>query len=256
MTPTFLAHPTHYTLPEFRAMLAGLKLGAWRPKFPTLHNTGAPSLKQWMAYGPTPQERWGASLNSYYKGLGWHAGPALVVCPDYVWNLCDLTKPGVSVSCWNSDTIGIEMVGDYDVGAVDQFASGEGAKVRDNAAAVLAVLAEKFAWGDLGSYQVGVEGLHFHRECVADHHSCPGSQVSKPDMLARIKAASTPSIPVAAVGDKPVSATVAPIDRVLEMQHRMDAIGNAVSAKETLTPAQESWFAKAEAHVVEFFSLD
>ena len=85
MTPTFIQHPTHYTLAEFRTMLAGVELGAWRPRFPTLHNTGVPSLKQWLAYGPTPQERWGASLNRYYEGLGWHAGPHLVVCPDYVW---------------------------------------------------------------------------------------------------------------------------------------------------------------------------
>jgi hypothetical protein len=70
MTPTFIQHPTHYTLAEFRTMLAGAQLGAWRPRFPTLHNTGVPSLKQWLAYGPTPQERWGASLNRYYEGMG------------------------------------------------------------------------------------------------------------------------------------------------------------------------------------------
>ena len=44
MTPTFIQHPTHYTLAEFRTMLAGVELGAWRPRFPTLHNTGVPSL--------------------------------------------------------------------------------------------------------------------------------------------------------------------------------------------------------------------
>jgi len=188
VTPTYLNPPVHYAVPEFRAMLAALKLGVWRPKFPTLHNTGAPSLAQWLAYGPTPQERWGASLNNYYRGLGWHAGPHLVVCPDYVWVLCNLTLPGVSVSCWNSETFGIEMVGDYDLGAQDQFNVGDGAKVRDNAASVLAALAEKFGWGDLNDYQIGARGLHFHRECVADHHSCPGAQVSKPDMLTRVAA--------------------------------------------------------------------
>ena len=106
-------------------MLAGVQLGAWRPQFPTLHNTGVPSLKQWLAYGPTPQERWGASLNRYYEGLGWHAGPHLVVCPDYVWVLCDLTKSGVSVSCWNSETFGIEMIGNYEVGG-DDFSAATG----------------------------------------------------------------------------------------------------------------------------------
>lgn len=186
MTATFLNPPVHYALPEFRAMLAALHLGVWRPQFPTLHNTGVPSLKQWLGYGPTPQERWGASLNRYYQGLGWHAGPHLVVCPDYVWALCDLTKSGVSVSCWNSETFGIEMVGNYEVGG-DEFSSGEGAKVRDNAAAVLAALAEKFEW-NLNFFTLGVRGLHFHKECVADRHACPGSQVAKSDMLARVAA--------------------------------------------------------------------
>jgi hypothetical protein len=187
MTPTFLNPPVHYALAEFGAMLAGLELGSWRPRFPTLHNTGVPSLKQWLAYGPTPQQRWGANLDRYYSGLGWHAGPHLVVCPDYVWTLCDLAKSGVSVSCWNSETFGIEMVGNYEVGG-DDFASGDGAKVRDNAAAVLAALSEKFGWGDLSEIAIGVRGLHFHHDCAADHHACPGSRVTKPDMLARIKA--------------------------------------------------------------------
>ena len=54
MTLTFLDPPVHYALPEFRVMLSALKLGDWRPRFPTLHNTGVPSLAQWLAYGPTP----------------------------------------------------------------------------------------------------------------------------------------------------------------------------------------------------------
>ena len=197
MTPTYLNPPVHYALGEFRTMLANLKMGEWRPKFPTLHNTGIPSLKQWLAMGTTPQERWGANLNSYYKGLGWHAGPALVVCPDYVWVLCNLTLPGVSVSCWNSETFGIEMVGNYEVGG-DDFSGGDGAKVRDNAAVVLAALAEKFAWDLTNFFTLGARGLHFHRECAADHHACPGSQVTKPDMLARMAALRGALGPIAA----------------------------------------------------------
>jgi Putative peptidoglycan binding domain/N-acetylmuramoyl-L-alanine amidase len=186
MTQTFLTPPIHYAIAEFRAHLAGLALGEWRPSFPTLHNTGVPSLAQWLAMGATPQERWAGNLNHYYEGMGWHAGPHLVVCPDYVWALCDLTKSGVSVSCWNSETFGIEMVGNYEVGG-DDFASGDGAKVRDNAAAVLAALNEKFRWGDLGDFALGARGLHFHHDCARDHHACPGSKVTKPDLLARIR---------------------------------------------------------------------
>lgn len=35
---TYLNPPVHYSVPEFRAMLAALKVGSWRPAFPTLHN--------------------------------------------------------------------------------------------------------------------------------------------------------------------------------------------------------------------------
>jgi len=156
------------------------------PKFPTLHNTGVPSLKQWEAYGPTPQERWGASLNSYYKKLGWHSGVHLVCCPNYIWYLCDLRQDGVSVSCWNRVTIGIECVGNYEVGG-DDWSVGDGAKVRDNAAWALAVLCQRFGWKP-EVYVVGQSGLHFHRECPADGHPCPGSKVLKSDMIARVNA--------------------------------------------------------------------
>ncbi len=178
---TYLAHPAHYAPEEFRALIQGLKFDkGWRPEFPTLHNTGVPSLKQWLNMGASPQERWGANLNAYYRRLGWHAGPHLVCCPSYIWNLCDLEADGVSVSCWNHVTVGIEMVGNYEVGG-DDFASGDGAKVRDNAVWVLACLCETFGW-------TISDVLHFHHECARDRHACPGSKVSKADIAERVNA--------------------------------------------------------------------
>jgi hypothetical protein len=32
-------------------------------------------------------------------------------------------------------------------------------------------------------------GLRFHRECVKDHHACPGKNVVQADMIARVVAA-------------------------------------------------------------------
>jgi peptidoglycan hydrolase-like protein with peptidoglycan-binding domain len=188
MHQTFLQNPSHYTIAELPAALTRYSSTQWRPAFPTLHNTGVPSLAQWIGMGTTPQERWGASLNRYYTGLGWHAGPHFVVCPDYVWILCDPSQPGVSVSCWNAKTVGIEMVGNYEIGG-DDFASGLGAKVRDNAVQVLALLADSFGWPELDEFKLGETGLHFHRECVRDHHLCPGSKVSKQDILDRVNRA-------------------------------------------------------------------
>ena len=200
---TYIANPRHYTREEFSALVDGLKWDkGWRPKFPTLHNTGVPSLKQWIAYGATVEERWGASLNRYYQGMGWHAGPHLVVCPDYIWVLCDLERDGVSVSCWNHLTIGIEMVGDYSVGA-DNPSFGDGAKVIDNAVFALAVLCNKLGWA-IGDVETGIKGLHFHRECTADHHACPGGMVNKSEIIGRVVAAMT------TLGASPASSPVSP----------------------------------------------
>lgn len=183
--PTFLNPPVHFTRDGFRDYVDGLEFGDWRPQMPYLHNTGVPSLAQWRAMGATPQERWGASLTHYYKGLGWHAGPHAVACPDYIWALCDFTKPGVAQSCSNNRAFAIEMVGNYEVGG-DDLDIGDGTKVRDNAAFAIAVMARKVMWTDLSIYEFNTRGLHFHRDCLQDHHACPGSKVKKPDMLTRI----------------------------------------------------------------------
>jgi Putative peptidoglycan binding domain/N-acetylmuramoyl-L-alanine amidase len=175
---TFLVNPQHYAHDELRTMIHSVEIGAWIPKFATLHNTGVPSLKQYLGYGPTAQAQFAANQASYERGLGWHPGVHFFCCPAYVWNVCDLRADGVSVSCWNHETIGIEMVGDYEVGG-DDFASGFGKSVRDNAVWTLACLHEKFGWEP--------ETIRFHRECRADHHSCPGSKVDKAAIIEAVK---------------------------------------------------------------------
>jgi hypothetical protein len=116
--------------------------------------------------------------------LHWHSGVHLFVAPNLIWNLCDLTEPGVSVSCWNHLTLGIEMIGDY---SAERFDAGPGAEVRDNAIAAMAVLHRKLGLRP-DQYQKGVRGLHFHKECSQDHHDCPGRNVVKADVVARVLA--------------------------------------------------------------------
>jgi hypothetical protein len=114
--------------------------------------------------------------------LHWHSGVHLFVAPNLIWNLCELTEPGVSVSCWNHLTLGIEMIGDY---ASESFDAGPGAEVRDNAIAAMAILHRKLGLRP-DQYQKGVRGLHFHKECSQDHHDCPGRNVVKADVVARV----------------------------------------------------------------------
>lgn len=221
---SYLANPRHYARDEFRMFVDGLAWNkGWRPKFPTLHNTGVPSLSQWLSYGATTKERWGAGLNRYYQGLGWHSGPHLVCCPDYIWVLCDLEADGVSVSCWNRITFGIEMVGNFEVGGDDPTA-GEGAKVIENAVWALAVLSHKLGW-NIGTLVRGVGGLHFHRDCLRDGHPCPGSRVSRSDILARVLAA----MATLGVGSVAAPAPVSPAPPVLGtpawVQMRLNQLG-------------------------------
>ena len=148
-----------------------------------------------------------------------NSGPHLVCCPDYIWILCDLEQDGVSVSCWNHLTIGIEMVGDYSDGADDPN-SGDGARVIANGVSATAILANKLKW-DLTKDVMGVSGLHFHRECLHDHHACPGNRVNKTAINQRILSAMTVlagqtspvpivPLPVAPVGPEPAVLGTAP----------------------------------------------
>ena len=177
---TFLAQPLGFTPAEFQTYVAGLRWKTWKPQFLTLHNTAEPNLAQWTHFGlgKTDGFKRILNLNHYYKvEEGWHSGPHLFIAPDLIWVACDLTANGVHASCYNSVSIGVEMVGDY---ARESFDSGDGAKVRDNAVAALAILHK--------ALKIDPRTLHFHKECLKDHHDCPGKNVVKADVIARVQA--------------------------------------------------------------------
>jgi len=176
---TFLATPLGLTPAEFTFYAAKLKWPRWRPAFITLHNTAEPNLKQWAHFGLGHED--GAqrirNLNHYYHSeKGWHSGPHLFVAPDLIWIACDLEADGVHASCFNKVSIGVEMVGDY---SVESFTTGDGAKVRDNAAAAVGALCHALG--------IGPDTLRFHKECLRDHHDCPGKNVDKADFISRVR---------------------------------------------------------------------
>lgn len=165
-----------YMPDEFLARVAGLAWNkGWTPKGITLHNTAAPTLAQWAETGPSHDARI-RNLQSYYESeLGWHAGPHLFISRDWINGFSNILKPGVHSRCWNSDRIGIEMVGDY---AKEQFDSGDGAKVRDNAVLAVAVLNLKLGFN--------ANDIVFHKECHQDNHDCPGKLVVKSEFIRRV----------------------------------------------------------------------
>jgi hypothetical protein len=161
-----------FTPAEFAQYVEQCSMEAWKPSFVVLHNTASPTLAQWHQVPGGVRMR---NLESYYRGLGWSAGPHLFVADDLIWLFTPLTMPGVHSPSWNRVSWGVEMVGDYDVEAFD---SGRGAAVRDNAVLALAALHQK---AGLDSHT-----MRLHREDPRTTHACPGRHVDKADIIRRV----------------------------------------------------------------------
>lgn len=173
------------TSAEFMAYLDGLKFGAWRPRFVTMHHTGAPNLKTWRDWQarakPVSDQQWLKNLAAYYGNeMGWSAGPQFFFTPN---NFCVLSPPtarGVHAVSFNAVSWGVECVGDFDV---EKF---EG-PIRDKYIEGLACL--HIASGlQLAPYQRGVRGLHFHRDDPKTTKTCPGRNVDKGTVVKAVQA--------------------------------------------------------------------
>ena len=159
------------------ARINALQWTDWRPQGITLHNTAAPTLAQWAETGPRHDARI-SNLQSYYENdKGWHAGPHWFVSRNWINWFSDPLRPGVHSRCFNATRFGIEMVGDFDQ---EEFNSGDGALVRDNAVFLIAALNLKFDFDP--------DDLKFHVECKKDNHDCPGKKVVKAEVISRVRA--------------------------------------------------------------------
>lgn len=157
---------------EFKDYVSTLRFTDWRPQFAVVHNTSAPRLSQWHSHPGAVRMR---NLESYYRDeQRWSAGPHLFIADDLIWVFTPLTTSGVHSPSWNGVSWGIELVGEYDE---EPFNAG----VRENAVDALAAL---LSWRGLDP-----ETLRFHKEDPGTTHThCPGRNVNKADLIARIKA--------------------------------------------------------------------
>ena len=179
---TYLPIAKKFSKDEFRDYVDTLKWTSWKPKFIVLHNTATPNLNQWINGSATPEERLNNLMHYYKDQLGWHSGPHLFIDPDHIFVMCDLLNDGVHASCFNKRSIGIEMVGDY---GSESFIDGSGLQVHNNAVYAMAVLHKALKLVPT-PYIYNKKGLHFHKECVQDHHDCPGKHVIKSDVVKEV----------------------------------------------------------------------
>ncbi len=163
-----------FSAEQFEVYVAAEPLRTWQPEFVVVHNTAVPSLAQ-RPHGFTPQHI--ENLYGFYVGKGWSGCPHLFVDQNGIWVLNPLGRPGVHSPSWNKVAWGVEMLGEY---GSEEFHSGPGALVRDNAVAALAALCKK------GRFPP--EAIRFHKEDPrTTHTTCPGSRVSKDWIVATVR---------------------------------------------------------------------
>lgn len=174
-----------YNQQELAAHIQSLNFTDWKPQFITLHNTSDPDLKTYIGWPPAKRRQYIHNVQGYYENdLGWHAGPHFFVPPSLpddpdVWafGFSNPVASGVHASCFNKQSIGIEMFGEYDR---EPFDTGPGASVRDHAVYLMALLCKQA--------DIDPNTLHFHIECARDNHDCPGTHArNKADLIQRIK---------------------------------------------------------------------
>jgi hypothetical protein len=155
-----------WTPTQLSQYLGTLERPAWARSI-TFHHTGVPSLAQ-RPRGFLPNHM--TNLMGYYKGLGWSSGPHLFIDDDQCWGLSDFRRFGVHAKSFNRNSIGIEVLGNYDVETPN---NGRGQQCWNTAAAAGKAL---LAWLRLEPNALTV---HFHRDDPKTTKTCPGKKVDK-----------------------------------------------------------------------------
>jgi hypothetical protein len=170
---------------DFLAYLEGLRFGAWRPKFVTMHHTGAPSLATWQGWQtrarPISDEQWLRNLAGYYGSKGWSAGPHFFVTPRHICVLSDPTKRGVHAVSFNALSWGVEIVGDFD----RERLNGDYLDFVVDALAAMHIAAALRP----EPYRFRESGLHFHRDDPTTSKTCPGKSIQKDVMIDLVRRA-------------------------------------------------------------------
>ena len=166
---------TVYDPKSFADHIAKLDL-SWAKSI-TIHHTGAPDLSQ-RPKGWTIQHM--RNLENYYaKEMKWKAGPHLFTDEDQTFGLSPLTSPGTHAKSFNSTSIGIEMLGNYDH---EDPMAGRGFEVLNNTAVITAALLMKM------KLPANNLTILFHREDPLTTKTCPGRKIDKAFFMNLVKA--------------------------------------------------------------------
>jgi hypothetical protein len=165
---------TGLTVEQFDVYCHTLHWLAWRPSFIVLHNTAVPTLAD-RPNGFTQQHM--KNFESYYRDTKhWNAGPHLFIDDHLIWVFTPLTVSGVHSPAWNKQSVGIEMLGNYET---EPFNKKRGLKVQNNTIAAIATLCAVLG--------IDSSTLRLHKEDpITTHATCPGKNVNKENLITKV----------------------------------------------------------------------
>lgn len=208
---------TAWNLAGFESYLVNKNLG-WADSV-TLHHTGSPDLSN-RREGLILQHI--RNIQFYYeKRNGWSRGPHLFVDDVDVNGMSPLTERGIHAVSFNSHSIGVEVLGNYDE---EDPKSGRGLKCWIMAAKTTAILLKRMG------LEANEKTILFHRDDPKTRKSCPGDKVEKAWVISLVRAA---------MADEP-----APVEiEEREENERMKAIEWQMKAilKENADLSEERW---------------
>lgn len=143
-----------------------------------LHHTAAPSLAQ-RPRGLTVQHI--KNIRDFYKEKGWHSGPHFFIDENEVFGMTPVLETGVHAVSFNKNSIGIEVLGDYDS---EDPKSGRGLECWRTAATATKVLLN---WLNI---KANKNTVLFHRDDPKTSKTCPGTKVTKDWVLGLVVGAS------------------------------------------------------------------
>lgn len=177
------------SLHEFQDYVTGFDFGPKLPNKLVVHHTWRPTKEGWAG------ERSIQGLKTYYEGKGWPAGPHLFVAEDGIWLFSSMRQDGIHAGSLNTLSVGIEVVGDYDL------IQWEG-QTKYNTLGVIKVLSDKLG--------IQRNQIFFHRDVSSK--SCPGNAITKEWLFAQLDAFRIlPRIPTLTPAMEGVHSVSAPI---------------------------------------------
>ena len=141
---------------EFQKYVNEFNFGALNPNKLVIHHTWKPTKNDWKGESTLN------GIKNYYEGKAWNAGPHLFIAEDGIWLFSPMNKKGIHSGVGNYRSIGIEVVGDYDV----HKWSG---KTKSNAISAIKILMTRL--------KINTEMIKFHNDFSSK--SCPGHAITK-----------------------------------------------------------------------------